>query len=187
MATTNTFIETRFRWSKSVIFTTIFLLAMIALAAILLLWIEQRPQRTAMPDGFVIGLSAVMLFAPVLTALFIPRYLRADATNGHIEMKKVVGSLTISMENVTEITEVDAKDVKNAARTFGSGGLYGYFGQFRNKKLGKFTLYATEMQGLVVVKTRDGHKSKNYVFSCTDPGEFIAVVKAAIKPRTDEQ
>jgi hypothetical protein len=48
----------------------------------------------------------------------------------------------------------------------GCGGLYGYFGTFSNRSMGQFTMYATTMENLYLIRTADGQK---VVISCSEP------------------
>lgn len=58
-------------------------------------------------------------------------------------------------------------------RVCGSGAFFGWWGWFRNKELGRFMMYAGNLDKLIYVELING---KKYVFSCDDPQTMAAAV-----------
>ena len=52
-----------------------------------------------------------------------------------------------------------------------------YIGRFRNNKLGNYSMYVTDMNNLILVRTGN----KKYVFSCSRPQEFVGFVNLQLK------
>jgi hypothetical protein len=100
----------------------------------------------ALGPAVVVGI--VGLFAPrayVLTrdAIVIQRWGRA---------------VVILRDRVREVRRIRSDEVGLAWRLFGSGGLFGSFGLFYSRSLGKFWVYVTNQEDLVLVTQVDGTK-----------------------------
>ncbi|WP_300681723.1 PH domain-containing protein [uncultured Rikenella sp.] len=105
----------------------------------------------------------------------MPIRLKADGEK--VTVSRLFGALEIPLSEVISVGPISKSDIDGSIRTFGSGGFFGYLGRFRNKTLGRYTMYATELKHLVLVRTRQ----KKYLFSCTRPEEFVAYVRARLK------
>ncbi len=106
---------------------------------------------------------------------YMPIRLKADGEK--IAVSRLFGALEIPLSEVISVAPISKSYIDGSIRTFGSGGAGGYLGRFKNKTLGRYTMYATELKHLVLVRTRQ----KKYVFSCTQPEEFVAYVQARLK------
>ena len=51
--------------------------------------------------------------------------------------------------------------------------MFGFLGHFKNEEVGRYVMYATELDNLVMVKTA----GKTYVFSCVVREEFISDIR----------
>lgn len=72
----------------------------------------------------------------------------------------------------------------NFVRTFGSGGFFGWWGWFRNQELGKFMVYASDLDHVFLVEIKSG---KNYVVSCSDPETICdEVCKVAVAKNSEK-
>ncbi len=105
----------------------------------------------------------------------MPIRLKVDGEK--IAVSRLFGALEIPLSEVTSVAPISKSYIDGSIRTFGSGGAGGYLGRFKNKTLGRYKMYATELTHLVLVRTRQ----KKYVFSCTQPQEFVAYVQARLK------
>ena len=65
----------------------------------------------------------------------------------------------------------------NFARIFGSGAFFGWWGWFHNQELGRFMVYATNLDHVFLIETGKG---KKYVISCRDPETMCSKIKNAI-------
>jgi hypothetical protein len=113
-------------------------------------------------------LIIVFLATVIIGVGYMPVKLTAD--NERIAVKRLFGPLELSRNEITEIRLITKKTIDGSIRTFGSGGLFGYIGKFKSDIIGKYTMYATELDNLVLIRTKD---DKQYVFSCSRPKEFI--------------
>ena len=66
------------------------------------------------------------------------------------------------------------KVTMNFVRTFGSGAFFGWWGWFRNQELGKFMVYAANLDNVFLIETCNG---KKYVISCNDPEAMCSEIK----------
>lgn len=117
-------------------------------------------------------LIVVFLAAVIMVFGYMP--MRLEANNEKIIVKRLLGSLQIPRSEIIEIRRISKSDISNSIRTFGSGGAGGYCGRFRNNGLGRYTMYATELNNLIFIRTNG---NKKYVFSCSCPQEFVEYVK----------
>ena len=79
-----------------------------------------------------------------------------------------MGYIEIPLNSIHSIDIISTTTISGSIRLFASGGFFGYFGIFKNKNIGKYTMYATELKNLIMVKT--AHKT--YVFSCRKKEAF---------------
>ena len=103
--------------------------------------------------------------------------IRLKANDEKITVRRLFGSLEMPLNEVIETKRISKSEIDGSIRTFGSGGLFGYLGRFKNDKLGNYSMYATELNNLILVRTNN----KNYVFSCSHPQEFIEFVNLKLK------
>jgi len=57
----------------------------------------------------------------------------------------------ILLSEIESVKLISKEDLNGTIRTAGDGGLFGYYGYFFNKKLGNFTMYATNNKNLIVL------------------------------------
>ena len=101
--------------------------------------------------------------------------IRLKANDEKIKVVRLFGSLKVPLNEVVEIRRISYSDIDNSISTFGSGGLFGYLGRFKNNRLGNYTMYATELNNLILIRTNN----KKYVFSCSRSKEFVDYVNTA--------
>ena len=101
--------------------------------------------------------------------------IRLKANDEKIKVVRLFGSLKVPLNEVVEIRRISYSDIDNSISTFGSGGLFGYLGRFKNNRLGNYTMYATELNNLILIRTNN----KKYVFSCSCSKEFVDYVNTA--------
>ncbi len=140
---------------------------------------------TFIPTLLVIGLCVWWCYGmmPLTMSINAPSSRGAGDANkniGEIVVRQGRGkSITIPLESILSIEPVSEKVIRYSIRTFGSGGMFGWLGSFSNSQLGSFKMYATELKGLIVIKT----VKTTYVFSCTEREEFISNVHKILSGR----
>lgn len=114
----------------------------------------------------------VVFIATIIGGLgYMP--IRLTIGNDKIILHRLFGSINIPIKDIIAIKAIPNSETAFSIRIFGSGGLFGYLGKFKNKILGNYTMYATNVNELILIRT----DRKTYVFSCKNRDEFIESVK----------
>ncbi len=114
----------------------------------------------------------VVFIATIIGGLgYMP--IRLIIENDKITLHRLFDAINIPIKDIIEIKAIENSETAFSIRIFGSGGLFGYLGKFKNKKLGYYTMYATDINELILIRTA----RKTYVFSCRNRDEFIESVK----------
>lgn len=87
----------------------------------------------------------------------------------------IVFPMRIREISLKEISRVEPYQVTmNFVRICGSGAFFGWWGWFRNQELGKFMVYAANLDHVFLVELSNG---KKYVISCSDPEIMCGEIK----------
>lgn len=167
----NNGISISFHWSGGVIAVTIVTLLVLVGAGF---YLGSREWPTVML-WLKYLLFAVFLITIIAGVGYMPMRLKAD--DEKITVRRLFGSLEMPLAEVTSVSQISMSDIDGSIRTFGSGGLFGYLGRFKNDNLGSYSMYATELNNLILVCT----DSRKYVFSCSSPQEFVEYVNLQLK------
>lgn len=171
MDTENKNISIPFHWSGSVrAITLVTLIVLIGTGLYLetkiwpegMLWLKYL-LRTVISGTILIGLG----YMPI----------RLKANNEKITVSRLFGSLTIPVDEILEAGILQKTDINDSIRLFGSGGLFGFLGLFKNTRLGKYTMYATDLDHLLFIRTRN----RKYVFSCSRSEELLEYIDLRLK------
>ena len=81
----------------------------------------------------------------------------------------------ISLDSIIEVRAVDKSELKGMIRTFGVGGLFGNYGKFYTNGLGNVTMYGTQSENYILIKT----KRKKILITPDDLG-IIEQIKSAM-------
>ena len=167
----NNYISLPFNWSGGVWAVTIVTLVVLAGAGF---YLESLQWPRSML--WLKYLLTIILLTTVIAGVgYMP--MRLKANDEKVTVRRLFGSLEIPLNEVIETRRIFKSDINGSIRTFGSGGLFGYLGRFKNDRLGNYTMYATELNNLILVRT----SNKKYVFSCSRPQEFVEFVNLQIK------
>jgi len=158
--------STPFHWSSEVLIITIVTVLVLVLACIHL-ELKKWPETVL---WLKYTLMLVMLATIVIGIGHMPLRLKADDKT--VSVKRAFGSIVIPQSQIVEIRQIAKSDITGSIRTFGSGGLFGYLGRFKSDRLGSYTMYATDMKHLILIRTNE----KNYVFNCSRSNELIEMV-----------
>lgn len=152
-----------FHWSGGMLAVTIVTLVVLVGASVMLI------SRNFPVSMLWLKYLLLVVFAAtvIIGAGFMPIRLKAD--DEKVSVSRLFGLLEISRDEIIEAKQLLKSDIDNSIRTFGSGGLFGFLGRFNNDRLGNYTMYATELNNLVLIRTND----KKYVFSCSHPRELV--------------
>lgn len=154
------------RWSNAVLATTIIVMV-ILVGTIFYIWIRHWPQM-------IVWLKYLLTIVFVLTIVIcignVPVRLKVNSEK--ITLTRLFKPLTIQICEISEVKRIGESDISDSIRTFGSGGLFGYLGRLKSPTLGSYTMYATDLDNLVLIRT----STKTYVFSCSRPNELIEYI-----------
>ena len=148
-----------FEWSPFVIILT----TIIALILFYCIYYSLRNYHNFTAIMSISIIALVLLYV----ATQIPVYLYYDVNT--FKIKHLIGQTKIPINNIITLEKVDDNITAYSIRKFGSGGFGGYLGKFSNNQLGNYTMYATQMKNLVLIKTA----KRQYIISCTDYNELI--------------
>ena len=157
-------------WSLGVtVITTIIIIILVA--STYFIWTDDFPASMLWLKYTLI----VVFIATIIGGLgYMP--IRLTIENDKITLHRLFGTIHIPIKDIIEIKAITSSETAFSIRIFGSGGLFGYLGKFKNKKLGYYTMYATDINELILIRT----DRKTYVFSCKDRNKFIESVKLTI-------
>lgn len=135
------------RWSRSAVaWTVVFVALMVILAAE---GIEEW--RNGEPDAGIV----CWVIAAVVSVCAIWTPLRIIVTDRQIQLCRPVGRLRINRSDIVRVEEVSSGVVLNSFRV-GSGGPFGYWGRWKSESLGWYTLFATNLKDLCLIRLSNG-------------------------------
>lgn len=141
----------RFTWDRMAnVLTSMIIVGLLGLCAVL---IYNEP-----------GLESLLTLAIIVVVLggvfsFTPRGLYVD--NDYIIIHRFIGKVVIDKSVITSVKGIDASMLRHSTRLAGTMQVFGYWGIFRNRKLGKYRLYATNLNRLALIETA----TKKYVIN----------------------
>lgn len=154
-------------WSLGVTLITAIIIIILA-ASTYFIWTDDFPSSMLWLKYTLI----IIFIATIIGGLgYMP--IRLTIENYKIILHRLFGAINIPIKDIIEIKAITSSETAFSIRVFGSGGLFGYLGKFKNKKLGYYSMYATDINELILIRT----DRKTYVFSCRNRDEFIESVK----------
>lgn len=157
-----------FHWSNGVIITTIFV---IAIFIGMVFFVES----IIIPKWLLwTKYLSYFLFAAIIIGALCLMPLRLSVDNYKITLNRMINSFNIPLNNIVEIIKIQKNEIDGSTKILGSDGAFGYIGRFKNEKLGNYTMYATELKNLILIRTSD---NKTYIFSCKYSEDFIRNIK----------
>jgi len=161
-------------WSIAVKIITIVVVALLLGVAL----IGSRTLPDSTPSLARIAATFLPLAILAGTLPFIVRsYVLGD---GELRIERFGWSNRFTIAQI-ESTEVNPEAMRWSIRLCGSGGLFGFFGWFRNKTLGTYRAYCTDLKNTVVVKLKD----RTIVVTPHDPVRFVKEIQQRLKPASD--
>lgn len=171
MNTENNNISVPFQWSGTVCAITVVTLIILIGTGF---YLETKIWPTGML--WLKYLLITVISGTILIGLgYMPIRLKAD--NEKITVSRLFGSLKIPVDRIIATRILQKSDISDSIRLFGSGGLFGFLGLFKNTNLGKYTMYATDLNHLLFIRTRN----KKYVFSCSRSKELLEYIDLRLK------
>lgn len=132
--------------------------------------------------AFLVLILLVRQIVPIVTLLVLPVILApalsyAGAPIGYrltereltID-RKTLWSVRVPLSQIAACHPLPATALHGAIRVYGTGGLFGWAGRYRSPELGTFTMHATNLDRLVLIRRR---RRKPVVISPADTTAFI--------------
>lgn len=132
--------------------------------------------------ALVILLLIIRQIAPVaglllLPVIIIPAVAYASTPLGYaldehtltIE-RKTLRRVRIPLASISACYPLPRGDLRRTIRIYGTGGLFGWSGRYRDRTLGSFSMHASSLDRMVVIRTRT---RKPLVISPEDPEAFL--------------
>jgi len=94
---------------------------------------------------------------------------------GELKIKRLGWSTRLDLTDL-QSAELDPAAMSGSIRTCGNGGLFCFAGWFRNKKLGSYRAFATDLKKCVVLK----FPKRTVVITPDDPDAFVKAVSSGI-------
>ena len=135
------------RGSRSAVAWTVVLVALMVILAAE--GIEEW--RNGEPDAGIV----CWVIAAVVSVCAIWTPLRIIVTDRQIQLCRPVGRLRINRSDIVRVEEVSSGVVLNSFRV-GSGGPFGYWGRWKSESLGWYTLFATNLKDLCLIRLSNG-------------------------------
>ncbi|MDZ7374511.1 MAG: PH domain-containing protein [candidate division KSB1 bacterium] len=157
-------------WGRDVKWITWLVVAVLTVVAVVMVVVERQAlEEKEAKIGAYAGVGGVLLVLLVVSA-FAPRGYRVTA--GYVEVLRPIGTVRIPLVEVTEVRRIEKKEL-SAMRLAGSGGFFGYYGAYRNRALGSFRMYVTDLSRAVLLRGK-----KSVVVSPDRPDVFVEVVRS---------
>jgi hypothetical protein len=151
-------------------FCKIVTIGITALFAIIIYIQAIQVQEVGYPAPII--LSSFFMLIYLITFLYRP--FAYTINRDTIAIKRLIGSKSIALRDITTATAIEKIELRWAFRIFGVGGFFGYWGKFTNSKFGTMTWYATNLNKAVMIETKKG---KRIVMTPNDVDAFISQVQ----------
>jgi hypothetical protein len=157
-------------WDRSLLLSTVFLLAVLLLGAVALFSTAALIER----EGIAVAVALAAGGSAVAAWAFAPCGFEIGGGALRILRNGWRGT-EIPLGEVRSAAVVAPDALRGAVRVVGVGGLFGSYGLFRSPLLGPVRLDATRSEGLVLVRTA----RRAHVLTPDRPGEFVDALLAA--------
>lgn len=163
-----------FHWSLEIFVITAICLV-VCLSSIVFLFLKKYPKNLLfLKYVFILPIVVFLMYFVSIT----PCSLKVDKDS--VSIKRVFDSIDIPLKSICIVEAFDQKSFDESIRIIGSGGLFGYLGVFKNKRIGEFSVYATDKTKLILIIT---DKTK-FVISCSEKEKIVKVLDAYIDHRS---
>jgi len=120
------------------------------------------------PDnGFLY--SILFGFLPIIFLVWTIHPQHYSVTDTGITIKRPIGSIRLSFNEITDIRAVEWEQLRPAYRLLASGGLFGYLGLYISPVIGRFFMWCTNRDRLVMITCRN----RIILISPADPVVFV--------------
>ncbi|PSL42871.1 PH (Pleckstrin Homology) domain-containing protein [Chitinophaga niastensis] len=106
------------------------------------------------PKGLPVTIGPVALIIAIFLSWgYSPLYyeIKEDA----IVIKRPLKNLSLPLKDIRNISMINQVDLGGSIRLFGSGGLFGYNGTFMSNKIGRYQMWCTNRETLILIEYKD--------------------------------
>ena len=129
-------------------------------------------------QNYTLNLVGILIFILVICGIYYcPKYI--EATNSLLIIGKLISKKVLPLADIASVTPY--QHTMNFGAPLGSSGFMGYWGHYRNQELGKFSVYGTSLDQLILVILKSG---KQYVISCKNAEEMSNQINLRLSKRT---
>ena len=114
------------------------------------------------------GLSAVFILIPLTIFAWLIHPVYYAINNAAVIIKRPFGVIEIDLDTIIDVRPLDPSELAVSVRIFGSGGLFGYLGTFHSSSIGRYSMWSTNRNNLVLIECQN----KKIVISPSDPEGF---------------
>lgn len=117
-----------------------------------------------------IGLGLVI---PIVLTTWIIHPLGYTLNENGLNIKRLIGNVIIPYQNITDVGYISNEELGRSTRLFACGGLFGYFGTYISQNMGKYTMWCTNKDNMVVIIDKT---EKTIIISPSDPDALISLI-----------
>lgn len=150
----------------TIIMTAVTLIVMIGLGLYTYIWQNQ-------PIVFF-TLSGILFLSCLVSLYFMPLEIQVD--NYNLNLVFPLRRRSFALKDIKVIKPY--KVTMNFVRIWGSGAFFGWWGLYRNQELGRFFVYAANLDNVIYVELNNG---KKYVISCLDSQKMTEEILKRLK------
>ena len=116
---------------------------------------------------WILGMIVLPLLGLIAAAFFMIRGYRLSGDT--LLVQRLGWTSKIDLSGLVSV-QADPQAMAKSIRTFGNGGLFCFAGAFRNKKLGSYRAFATDLKSAVVLR----FEKKVIVVTPENPAYFVS-------------
>lgn len=114
--------------------------------------------------------SLLVVLVPIVLVTWAIHPLNYRISGSSIIIKRAFKTIKIPLDTITDLRLIKGNDLGFLIRMFGSGGLFGYLGVFRSPVIGKFVMWCTNKDDIILITTAD----KKIAISPSNAGAFLS-------------
>ncbi len=155
-------ITSEYKWSTKVKVITTFTIAVFLGFCIFILCLDANsPSSNIMPLSIKLAIISIYILLVFIGYIFSPHKLTID--NEALTLYTRINRVKVPLSEILSVKKIDSDMLRGPVfiRFWGSNGCFGYYGACKNRRIGQYTIYATEHKNLVMVVTH----TKKYIFN----------------------
>jgi hypothetical protein len=107
------------------------------------------------PAEMRLSRALLVVLVPVVLVTWGIHPLHYRISDSSIKIRRPFNTIDIPFETITDLRLIKGNELGFLIRMFGSGGLFGYLGTFRSPAIGKFMMWCTNKDDLILIITHE--------------------------------